>query len=72
MIDFDRKPSKKSPEEVEFEKASEEYAQKFGAGYSFRIGLDFQTFPEAIADIRRRIADNDPQPVPDYEPGDVY
>ena len=43
MIDFDRKPSKKSPEEVEFEKASEEYAQKFGAGYSFRIGLDFQT-----------------------------
>ena len=72
MIDFDRKPSKKSAEEVEFEEASKEYAQKFGAGYALRYSDEFQTIPEAIADIRRRITENDPQPAPEYEPGDIY
>lgn len=72
MIDFDRKPTEKSAEEIELDAAMNDYAVKFGAGYSFRIGLDFQTTAEAIADIRKRIAENDPQPTPEYEPGAIY
>ena len=72
MIDFDRKPTEKTEDEKEFDSVNEKYSEKFGAPYTFRIGLDFSTFAEAISDILRRIAENDPQPPPDYNPKDVY
>ena len=72
MIDFDRKPSPKSKEEQEFDTLNAEYTEKFGVPYVFAIGLDGSPWNEVLADIRRRIAENDPQPKPDYEPGNDY
>ena len=72
MIDFDRKPTKKNAQEQEFDTLNKEYAEKFGSLYVFSIGVDFMTLEEALSDIRQRIATNNPQPAPDYEPGNVY
>jgi 2-oxo-4-hydroxy-4-carboxy--5-ureidoimidazoline (OHCU) decarboxylase len=72
MIDFDREPSPKSADEKAFDALNAEYTEKFGAAYVFDYAAEPMTWEEALADIRRRIADNDPQPVPDYEPGVDY
>lgn len=72
MIDFNRKPAEKTEAEKEFDALNEKYTEKFGVPYSFRFLLDFGTMEETIADIRRRIAENDPQKLPEYEPGELY
>ena len=72
MINFDRKPSEKSAEEKRFDELNAKYKEKFGKRYVFSIGLDFQTWEEAIEDIQKRIETNRPQAEPDYEPGMVY
>ena len=72
MIDFNVKPREKSKEEKEFDRLNEEYAEKFGEPYTFRIGLDSSTWEEVLVDVRKRIANNNPQPKPDYEPGLDY
>ena len=72
MIDFNRKPNPKSEAEKAFDELNEQYFEKFGTDYVFAIGIDSMTWEEATADIKRRIAENDPQPEPDYKPGNVY
>lgn len=72
MINFDRKPTKKTDAEKEFDTLCEQYREKFGVPYGLRIGIDANTAEETIADIRRRIAENDPQGKPEYEPGKQY
>ena len=72
MIDFNVKPTEKSANEKEFNRLNEEYEEKFGEPYAFSIGIDMLNWEETLADIRRRIAENDPQPIPDYQPGNIY
>lgn len=72
MIDFSRKPSPKSEQETRFDEVAGRYEAAFGVPYVFSIGLDFQTWEEAIADVERRIAEKDPQQPPDYEEGVNY
>lgn len=72
MIDFDRKPSPKSAEEKAFDALNAEYTAQFGKPYVFDFAAEPMTWAEALADIRRRIANNEPQPVPDYKPGVDY
>ena len=72
MIDFNRKPSEKSDEEKTFDSLNEEYFNKFGVSYVFAFCVDNMTWTEAIEDIKRRIAEDDPQQEPDYKPGNVY
>ena len=72
MIDFNAKPREKSEQEKEFDLLNEQYEEKFGKPYVFNIGIDSMTWDETLADIRRRIAENDPQKKPDYESGVVY
>lgn len=72
MIDFDRKPSQKSAEETAFDALQEKYADKFGTPYVFDYAAEPLTWAEATADIQRRIADNDPQTMPDYKKGVKY
>jgi 2-oxo-4-hydroxy-4-carboxy--5-ureidoimidazoline (OHCU) decarboxylase len=72
MIDFDRKPTPRSKEEEELEALIAEYLAVFGKPYVFAVGINSDTMPETVADIRRRIAENDPQPAPDYEKDAEY
>lgn len=72
MIDFNVKPREKSEQEKTFDKLNEEYTEKFGEPYTFSIGIDGMTWEETLSDIRRRIAENDPQTEPEYESGKVY
>ena len=72
MIDFNIKPREKTEEEKAFDNLNEEYEEKFGVPYFFAMCIDMPSWSEAIADIRRRIAENDPQQPPDYEPNNVY
>lgn len=72
MIDFDRKPSPKSENEKEFDALNKRYTEKFGKPYVFDFAAEPMTWEEALADIKRRIADGDPQPEPDYKPGVDY
>ena len=72
MIDFNAKPREKSEQEKEFDLLNEQYEEKFGKPYVFSIGIDSMTWEETLSDIRRRIAENDPQEQPDYTPGTVY
>ena len=71
-MDFNRKPSPKSAEELEFDALNQEYEAKFGTPYFFQIGIDTGTHSEVLADIRRRIAENDPKKEVEYEPENVY
>lgn len=72
MLNFDRKPTPKSADELELESLQSAYEETFGVPYVFAIGINMDTMQETLADIRRRIADNDPQPTPEYEKGVVY
>ena len=72
MIDFTRQPKPKSDAEITFDRLNDEYETKYGVPYVFAIGLNSMSWEEAIADIRRRIDENDPQQNPDYESGNVY
>ena len=72
MIDFTRQPSQKTEEEKAFDALNDEYTEKFGVPYVFAICIDETNWSDTLADIRRRIAENDPQPQPDYQPGNVY
>ena len=72
MIDFNAKPTAKSEQEKEFDLLNEQYEEMFGKPYVFSICVDVLSWEETLADIRRRIAENDPQPKPDYEPGNIY
>ncbi len=72
MIDFDRKPTKKSEEEIAFDALNEKYTKKFGTQYVFDYAAEPLTWEETLADIRRRIDENDPQPKPEYERGVYY
>lgn len=71
MLDFDKPPIEKSAEERTFDELNVEYRKKFGVTYVFNVGFPM-TWDEVFTDIRRRIAENDPQPVPDYKPGELY
>ena len=71
MIDFDMKPYPKSAEEQEFDRLNEQYTEKFGESYVFDFSVSM-TWEEALADIRRRIAENEPQQIPKYKPGANY
>lgn len=72
MIDFNRKPTPKSEEEKAFDELNEQYEEKFGVPYVFSIGVSGASWGETLADIRHRIKTGEPQPEPDYNPGDVY
>ncbi len=72
MIDFDRKPTRKSDAEKELDALNKAYQEKFGKPYVFSIGINSATWEETLADIRRRIATGEPQADPDYEPGVDY
>ena len=72
MIDFSAPAREKTPEERQFDALNSEYEEKFGVPYYFAIGIDLPTWEDALADIRRRIAENDPQHSPDYDPKYVY
>lgn len=72
MIDFNVPQRAKTPEEKQFDELNEKYEALFGFPYHFAIGINLPTWEEAISDIRRRIAENDPQPPPDYDPNYVY
>lgn len=72
MIDFSVPQRTKTPEEKQFDELNAKYEEQFGVSYHFAIGINLPTWEEAIADIRRRIAENDPQPSPDYDPKYVY
>lgn len=72
MLDFDRKPSAKSEEETTFDALNEKYAEKFGKPYVFDFAAEPMTWTEAIADIKRRIADNEPHAAPEYMKGVKY
>ena len=53
--------SKKSPEEREFDVLNDEYQAKFGKPYVFRMEKDCPSWKKTLSDIRKRIAENDPQ-----------
>ena len=73
MIDFKNpKNREKSPLEKEYDEVCAEYEKAFGKPYVIHFGLDEMTTDEVIADVRRRIKENDPQRAPDYEPGNLY
>lgn len=72
MIDFNRKPSPKSKEEIRFEELNEQYTEKFGKPYSFPIGIDIMSWEEMLADISKRIETGEPQQEPEYNPDYVY
>lgn len=72
MLNFDRQPTPRSEEEKELEELRGAYAEKFGVPYVFAVGLNENTMQETLADIQRRIAENDPQSVPDYKAGVDY
>jgi 2-oxo-4-hydroxy-4-carboxy--5-ureidoimidazoline (OHCU) decarboxylase len=72
MIDFDRKPSPKSENEKSFDALNKRYTEKFGKPYVFDFAAEPMTWEEALADIKRRIADGNPQPEPDYKKGVDY
>ena len=72
MVNFNRKPSQKSADEEAFDKLNSEYIEKFGKPYVFGIGTNSESWAETLADVRRRIDENDPQREPEYTAGVVY
>lgn len=72
MLDFDRQPTPRSAEETELETLRDAYEETFGVPYVFAVGLNVDTMQETLADIRRRIAEHEPQPAPEYEKGVDY
>lgn len=72
MVDFNRAPTPKSEEEQTFDRLNERYTEKFGKPYVFDFADDAMSWTETLADIKRRIANNDPQEEPEYKPGVDY
>ena len=72
MIDFNRPPREKTEYEKQFDELNAEYTATFGKPYVFDFAADFMSKEETLADIRRRIAENDPQKDPDYKSGVLY
>ena len=72
MIDFNRKPTAKSAEEVEFDELKKQYEAKFGQPYFFQIGIDSGSWEETLTDIQQRIANNDPKREVEYKEGCIY
>ena len=72
MLDFNRQPTPKSAEETEFDALNEKYTAKFGTPYVFDYAAEPMTWQEALADIRRCIANNKPQAAPHYKRGVDY
>ena len=72
MLDFDRQPTPRNAEETELETLRDAYEETFGVPYVFAVGLNENTMQETLADIRRRIAEHDPQPAPEYQNGVDY
>lgn len=72
MLNFDREPTPRSADEIELESLMAAYAETFGKPYVFAVGINTNTMHETLSDIRRRIANKDPQPAPDYKPGVDY
>ena len=72
MMNFSAEPARKSEKEKLFDELNAQYTEKFGKPYFFAIGIGFSTWDETIEDIRKRIETGEPQPEPDYEPGNDY
>lgn len=72
MMDFTPGTAQKSEKERLFDELNAKYTEKFGKPYFFAIGMGFSTWDETIEDIRHRIEMGEPQPEPDYEPGNDY
>ena len=72
MINFDTPPRAKTEDEKRFDDLNAEYQKAFGRPYVFDYAAESMTFEETLADIRRRIAENDPQKPPEYKPGAEY
>ena len=72
MIDFNRPPREKTEYEKQFDELNAEYTRKFGKPYVFDFAGAFMNQDETLADIRRRIAENNPQKEPDYKSGVLY
>lgn len=72
MIDFDMPPREKTEHEKLFDDLNAEYQKAFGVPYVFDFAAEPMTPEETLADIRRRIAENDPQKPPAYKPGVEY
>lgn len=68
-MDFNRKPSPKCAEEIEFEELNKQYEEKFGEPYFFQIGIDSGSWQETLKDIRQRIANNDLKKEAEYKEG---
>lgn len=72
MIDFDKPSRVKTEDEKRFDDLNAEYQKAFGIPYVFDYAAESMTFEETLADMRRRIAENDPQKPPAYKPGVEY
>ena len=72
MIDFNMPPREKTTEEEQFDELNAEYIKAFGLPYVFDFAAESLTWEETFADMRRRIAENDPQKTPEYKPGVDY
>ena len=72
MLDFSRKPSPKSAEEIEFIELNKQYEAKFGVPYFFQMGIDSGSWAEVLRDIRERIANNNPKKEVGYKRGCLY
>ena len=71
-MDWDRKPTQKSADEIEFDSLCAAYLETFGKPYVIAYNFDSMSWSETLADIRRRIANKDPQPEPEYKKGLDY
>lgn len=72
MIDFDMPKREKSEEEKRFDELNAEYKKAFGELYVFDYAAESMKWEETFADMRRRIAENDPQKPPAYNSGVDY
>jgi len=65
-------PDKKSPEELEMEKAEQEYYEHFGERWGWQIGGPYVSLEDAPAYIRQHIAENRKQEFVTYKEGLDY
>ena len=72
MSFLDLPPSVKSPEELEVEKAMQEYFEHFGEHWGWQIGWDSVSMEDAPAYIRQHIAENRKKEAKPYKEGLDY